>query len=195
MGRGRVSIGVGAALLWAGAVAAHPHGTMQCSLAAHFDGGQLQTIEARLVMDAPHSSQALAILRDATTGQMDPAGGQRFLFALRQQLARHNWLLGVERGGRQAELTGASEPALELTSDDRLAVRINLGVGRTAETGSGVPWQLSCRDPGWYWVSEFSRLDQPVQVSGCPDHVVFSPVKVATGPLAGSVQVSVDCRR
>ena len=190
-----ISGAIGAALLWAGVAVAHPHGTMQCSLGAHFDGARLQTLQARLVMDAPHSSQALAVIRDPATGQLDPGRGQRFLFVLRQQLARNNWLLGAEQGGQTVEWTEASEPMLEITGDDRVAVTVNLGIDPKTTVGSAGPWQLSCRDPNWYWVSEFIWPEQPVQVSGCPGHSVLAPVKVATGPLAGSVQVSVDCRR
>ena len=186
---------MGAALLWVGAAVAHPHGTMQCSLAAHFDSARLQMLEARLVMDAAHSSQALDVLRDPATGQLDAGRQSRFVFMLRQQLARSNWLVGVEQGDLAVGLTESSVPVLEVTADDRIALTVRLGTEPAAGTESSAPWRLSCRDPGWYWVSEFSRPDDPVRVSGCPRHAVLAPLKVATGPLAGSVQVSVDCRR
>ena len=79
---------------------------MQCSLGAHFDGARLQTLQARLVMDAPHSSQALAVIRDPATGQLDPGRGQRFVFVLRQQLVSGS-IARFWRYAQRRDLSGA----------------------------------------------------------------------------------------
>ena len=66
----------------------------------------------RLLMDHPHSSQALSLLRDPASGQLDAGREQRFLFALKLQMARLGWLLGASAEGQAVNLVEASEPTV-----------------------------------------------------------------------------------
>ena len=178
---------------FSGNVFAHPHGTMQCGMSVHFQDGRPHSVAGRLLMDHPHSSHALALLRDPATGQLDAGRQQRFLFTLKLQMARINWLLSASAQGQALNLVGASEPTLFLATDGRLGVNVDLTVDHQAPTTTDVVWKFSCQDPSWYWVSEFIEPESPVMVTGC-SHPTLSPaVKVATGPLAGSVHVDVQC--
>lgn len=172
---------------------AHPHGTMQCGLSVYFQEGRPHTVSARLLMDHPHSSQALSVLRDPASGQIDAGREQRFLFALKLQMARLGWLLGASADGQAVELMEASEPTLWLADDGRVGVNVKLQVDAPAAAPPVGAWKFSCQDPTWYWVSEFMQPDSPVMVTGCAQPSVSPAVKVATGPLAGGVHVNVQC--
>lgn len=182
-----------AAFAFSGAVFAHPHGTMQCGLSVHFQDGRLHTVAARLLMDQPHSSQALSVLRDPVSEQIDSGREQRFLFALKLQMARLGWLLGASADGQTVNLVQASEPTLWLASDGRVGVNVELRVEPQAAAPSVGAWKFSCQDPTWYWVSEFIQPESPVMVMGCAQPSVSPAVKVATGPLAGGIHVNVQC--
>ena len=182
-----------AALAVSSAVFAHPHGTMRCGLLVHFQDGRLHTVAARLLMDQPHSSQALSVLRDPESSQIDAGREQRFLFALKLQMARLGWLLGASADGQEVSLVQASEPTLWLADDGRVGVDVKLQVEAPAAAPSAGAWKFSCQDPTWYWVSEFMQPEAPVTATGCAQPSVSPAVKVATGPLAGGVHVNVQC--
>ena len=182
-----------AASVFSGNVFAHPHGTMQCGLSVHFQDGRPHTVAGRLLMDHPHSSQALALLRDPASGQIDAGREQRFLFTLKLQMARINWLLNAAAEGQALNLVGTSGPTLFLANDGRLGVNVDLRVDHQTATTPDVVWKFSCQDPSWYWVSEFIQPESPVIVTGCAHPTLSPAVKVATGPLAGSVHVDVQC--
>ena len=182
-----------AALAFSEAVFAHPHGTMQCGLSVHFQDGRLHTVAARLLMDQPHSSQALSVLRDPASGQIDSEREQRFLFALKLQMARIGWLLGATADGQAVNLVQASEPTLWLANDGRVGVNVELQVEPQVAAAPVGAWKFSCQDPTWYWLSEFMQPESPVVVTGCAQPSVSPAVKVATGPLAGGVHVNVQC--
>jgi hypothetical protein len=200
------------ALLPWGAALAHPHGTMQCSMAVGFESGRPALLSGRLLMDAAHSREMLAMLRDPATGQLDALRQQRFLFSLKMQLARSNWLLGAQARGIAAALSPAQEPVLVLTDDGRVGVDVSLrlelppdvpgnesadlakntdGYGTT--TAANANWQFFCADPTYYWVTEFAAPATPLTVTGCAAPVQSMAVAVATGPRAGSVHVEMRC--
>jgi hypothetical protein len=174
-------------------VFAHPHGAMQCGLSVHFQDGRPHTVAGRLLMDQTHSSQALEVMRDPATGQLDAGRQQRFLFVLKLQMARINWLFSAAAEGQALNLMESSEPTLFFAIDGRLGVNVNLQVDHQGVTGPDVVWKFSCQDPSWYWVSEFIEPESPVTVTGCAHPTLAPAVKVATGPLAGSVHVDVQC--
>ncbi len=192
------------ALAWfAPSAHAHPHGTVQCSLAVEYKLGQPQRLSGRLLFDQAHSEQALLALRNPETQKLDEALQQRFMFGLRQQLARWNWLFAVSVDGQTAELTEASPPALWWSSDGRLGVQVELTISAdrstlpSAASGalSGSLLTISCMDPTRYWVSEFVSPDAELVVVGCAEPVKSPTVKHATGPQAGGVSVQVRCLR
>ena len=190
------------ALGLAGPALAHPHGVMQCALSVAYENGQPTSLQARLTLDAPHSEQMTAMLRDPTTGQIDAGRQQRLLFSLKAQLARHNWLLQAQRQEQIADLTQRDEPRLLVAPDGRLAVELALNVAaletKTAQSGApdgnpSMAWQFSCADPSLYWVAEFESTQDPVKVAGCANARLSASPKVLTGTNAGSARVEVRC--
>ena len=186
----------------AGPALAHPHGVMQCALSVAHENGQPAWLQARLTLDAPHSEQMTAMLRDPATGQLDAGRQQRLLFSLKAQLARHNWLLQAQQQAQMAELTQRDEPRLLVAPDGRLAVELALNVAalETKRGSDGVPdgapgaaWQFSCADPSLYWVAEFESTQDPVKVAGCANARLSASPKVLTGTNAGSARVEVRC--
>lgn len=186
----------------AGPARAHPHGTMQCALSVAYENGQPTSLQARLTLDAPHSEQMTAMLRDPATGQIDAGRQQRLLFSLKAQLARHNWLLRAQRQEQIADLTQRDEPRLLLAPDGRLVVELALNVAalETKRGSDGVPdgapgvaWQFSCADPSLYWVAEFEPVQDPVKVAGCAKARLSASPKVLTGADAGSARAEVRC--
>jgi ABC-type uncharacterized transport system substrate-binding protein len=176
----------------------HPHGTMQCALRVAYENGQPAGLQARLTLDAPHSAEMTAMLRDPATGQLDAARQQRLLFSLKAQLARHNWLLQAQRGEQVADLTQRDEPRLLFAPDGRLAVELALNVGavenkRAQDGASEGGWQFSCADPSLYWVAEFEPTQAPVTVAGCANARVSASSKMLTGASAGSARAEVRC--
>ena len=200
------------ALGFCGPALAHPHGVMQCSMAVIFEGGRPTLLSGRLLMDAAHSKDMQAMLRDTATGQLDVQRQQRFMFSLKMQLARSNWLLGAQADGVAAEFTLAREPVLVLTEEGGVEGRVGvdiqlqiepLGSSATGGRAAAVPvtlppvpaWQFSCGDPTFYWVTEFAVPSVPLAVTGCAEPVLSNVVAVATGARAGSVLVDMRCGR
>ena len=193
------------ALMPSGQALAHPHGTMQCSMAVIFESGRPTLLSGRLLMDAAHSKEMQAMLRDPATGQLDAQRQQRFMFSLKMQLARSNWLLGAQADGVAAPLAPSQEPVLVLTEQGQVGVDIELRIEpalgdppRVLVAGSsGRPpeatWQFSCADPTFYWVTEFITPSAPLAITGCAMPVQSMAVAVATGARAGSVQVEMRC--
>ncbi len=189
------------ALLPWGAALAHPHGTMQCSLSVSFEAGRPALLSGRLLMDAAHSKEMQAMLRDPASGLVDAPRQQRFMFSLKMQLARSNWLLGAQSGDLLAQLSPAGEPVLVLADDGRVGVDVALRIEPANAPPDAPPdaahatWQFFCADPTYYWVTEFAKPSAPLAVNGCPLPVQSMPVAVATGPRAGSVLVEMRCAR
>ena len=172
---------------------AHPHGTVQCGLAVDYKDGQPHRLTGRLLFDQAHSMQASTVLRDPVTEKLNEGMQTRFLFGLRQQLARWNWLLGAASGGNAADLTELEPPSLWWSSDGRLGINVEMLITATGQ--SEAAWVFSCRDPSLYWVSEFLQPEVAVTLAGCAQAVTSPSIKVATGPQAGTASVEVRCMR
>ena len=172
---------------------AHPHGTVQCAVAVDFKDGQPHRLTGRLLFDQTHSTQALAVLRDPVTQKLDGAMQVRFLFGLRQQLARWNWLFAAKSDGIAAELAEMQVPTLWWSSDGRLGVSVVMAVAMTVPVPASAAWVFTCQDPTLYWVSEFLPPEAAITLTGCDQAVVSPAIKVATGPLAGTARVEVRC--
>jgi hypothetical protein len=207
------------ALMPWGAALAHPHGTMQCSLRVAFEAGRPTLLSGRLLMDAAHSKEMQAMLRDPATGLVDAQRQQRFMFSLKIQLARSNWLLGAQAGGVETQLSAAREPVLVLAEDGRVGVDVALRIEPAAavaadkpldmaisaraqtsvnaqiqpNTNTNGPWQFFCADPTFYWVTEFAAPAAPLAIDGCAAPVHSPAMSVTTGPRAGSVLVEMRC--
>jgi Protein of unknown function (DUF1007) len=172
---------------------AHPHGTVQCGLAVDYKDGQPHRLTGRLLFDQAHSMQASAVLRDPVTHKLNEGMQTRFLFGLRQQLARWNWLLGATSGGNAADLAELEPPSLWWSSDGRLGINVEMLITATGQTEAA--WVFSCRDPSLYWVSEFLQPEMAVTLAGCAQAITSPAIKVATGPQAGTASVEVKCMR
>ena len=172
---------------------AHPHGTVQCGLAVDYKDGQPHRLTGRLLFDQAHSMQASAVLRDPVSQALNVGMQTRFLFGLRQQLARWNWLLGAASGGIAADLAELEPPSLWWSSDGRLGINVEMSITPTAPADAA--WVFSCRDPSFYWVSEFLQPQGPVTLAGCAQAITSPAIKVATGPQAGMASVEVKCMR
>jgi Protein of unknown function (DUF1007) len=182
-----------AALAASQASLAHPHGTVQCGFAVDYKDGQPHRLTGRLLFDEAHSNEALAVLRDPVTQKLDDALQQRFLFGLKRQLARWSWLLAASSDGALAELTEASAPVLWWSADGRLGVLVDMSITGASTVMTGAAWTYSCQDPSRYWVSEFLQTQPAISVAGCSRAAISPALKVATGPLAGTVNVNVTC--
>lgn len=180
-------------LVTPGGALAHPHGTVQCGLAVDFKDGQPRLLKGRLLFDQAHSTQALAVLRDPTTQKLDDAAQVRFLFGLRQQLARWNWLLAAASDGNPADLSEASSPTLWWSDDGRLGLTVEMLVTQKAAAPLGATWTFSCQDPSRYWVSEFLEPETGITLAGCGKPVALPATKVTTGPLAGTARADAQC--
>lgn len=177
------------------AAVAHPHGTVQCGFAVDYKDGQPHRLTGRLLFDEAHSAQAAAVLRDPVTQKIDDALQQRFLFGLKRQLARWSWLLSASVDGESAELTEASAPSLWWSPDGRLGVLVEMSIAHPVNARPGVAWTYSCQDPSRYWVSDFLQMPSVIAVAGCAQPAIAPAVKVATGPMAGTINVVVTCQQ
>ena len=172
---------------------AHPHGTVQCGFAVDYKNGQPHKLTGRLLFDEAHSTQALAVLRDPVTQKFDDALQLRFLFGLKRQLARWSWLMTAASDGELAELSELSDPVLWWSGEGRLGVKVEMSITGTDAIRPGALWTYSCQDPSRYWVSEFLQTEAAISVAGCQRAAISPAIKVATGPLAGTVNVNVTC--
>ncbi len=172
---------------------AHPHGTVQCGLSVDFKNGQPHRLTGRLLFDQAHSAQALAVIRDPISQKIDDTLQSRFLFGLRQQLARWNWLFDAKSDGGSADMAEASPPTLWWSTDGRLGINVEMSLTATATAAAS--WVFSCRDPTLYWVSEFLQPDVAITLAGCTQAITSPAIKVATGPQAGTASVEVRCVR
>ena len=172
---------------------AHPHGTVQCGFAVDYKDGQPHRLTGRLLFDEAHSVQAAAALRDPITQKIDDTLQQRFLFGLKRQLARWSWLLSASVDGEGADLTEASAPSLWWSQDGRLGVLVEMAIGNSVTVRPGAAWTYSCQDPSRYWVSDFLQTSSVISVAGCAQAAISPALKVATGPMAGTVNVVVTC--
>ncbi len=184
-----VMAGTLAASQWA---VAHPHGTVQCGFSLDYKDGQPHRLTGRLLFDEAHSAQALEVLRDPATHKLDDALQQRFLFGLKRQLGRWSWLLTAASDGDPAELNEASAPSLWWSPDGRLGVLVVMSIAPGTSL-PGAVWTYACQDPTRYWVSEFLPTASAISVAGCARVAVSPAGKVATGPLAGTVNFNVTC--
>ena len=175
------------------AVVAHPHGTVQCGFAVDYKDGQPHKLTGRLLFDEAHSTQALVVLRDPATQKLDDALQQRFLFGLKRQLGRWSWLLSASADGESADLSEASAPSLWWSPDGRLGVRVEMSIANPVTAKPGAAWTYSCQDPSRYWVSDFLQMPSVIAVAGCAQAAIAPALKVATGPMAGTVNVVVTC--
>ena len=138
---------------------AHPHGAVDCRAELRFESAQLRYLRGELWLDTWHSQRAWQLTRDGL-GQPDAEQTRKFIFALKMQMGRANWLFGVQADGQHLALTPKDDPALDFSADGRARIVIDYAVQATGQPAQR--WSLHCADPGYYFVTAFG---QQLQVS------------------------------
>jgi ABC-type uncharacterized transport system substrate-binding protein len=137
----------------AGFAQAHPHGSIECKTLVHLEAGRVQALQRALLLDAWHSQQAIALLRDAN-GQADPQRLQRFVFALKMQIGRINWLFDVKADEESVGLKPKNDPAVDIVNE-RVRVVIDSAGDRAAAPAQR--FSLHCADPTYYYVTAVGK--------------------------------------
>ncbi len=132
---------------------AHPHGSIECSAQVQMHAGRVQAVRGQLLLDAWQSQQAIALLRDAS-GQQDPQRLQRFVFALKMQIGRINWLFDVKADGENVEIQPKQDPTVEIV-DERIRIAIDFRGSPAAPPAQR--FSLNCSDPTYYYVTAFGK--------------------------------------
>ncbi len=142
-----------AALYWPTLALAHPHGSIECKAQVQLEAGRLQSLRGELLLDAWHSQQAIALLRDAS-GQVDPQRLLRFVFALKMQIGRINWLFDLKADGENVNIQPKADPTVEIVNE---RIRINIDYAPDPAATPAQRFSLNCNDPTYYYVTAFGK--------------------------------------
>ena len=142
-----------AALCWPRLALAHPHGSIECKAQVQLNAGRLQSLRGELLLDAWHSQQAIALLRDAN-GQVDAQRLQRFVFALKMQIGRINWLFDVKADGENVAIQPKTDPAVDIVNE---RIRIAIDYAPDPAAAPAQRFSLNCNDPTYYYVTAFGK--------------------------------------
>jgi ABC-type uncharacterized transport system substrate-binding protein len=132
---------------------AHPHGSIECKAQVQLEAGRVQALRGELLLDAWHSQQAIALLRDAS-GQVDPQRLQRFVFALKMQIGRINWLFDVKADGENVVIQPKTDPAVDIVNE---RIRIAIDYAPDPAHMPATRFSLNCNDPTYYYVTAFGK--------------------------------------
>jgi ABC-type uncharacterized transport system substrate-binding protein len=155
------------------AVAAHPHGRLDCQVQVDAGPAGLRGIDLRLTLDAASSASLLPRLQLADDG--GPASskeGRQFGELVAGMFRQSGWMLKLQALGTDGEPAGTAldladpQPAVFGRTADGLvtvAVRLQPEAPATATTG----WALACQDPSWYWATGFAGAAQFSAAAGC----------------------------
>ncbi len=147
--------GAAAGLLgWVGWAQAHPHGSIDCRAAVRFEAGGLRHVRGELWLDDWHSQRAAQLTRNSQ-GQEDAQMMRQFIFALKMQMGRANWLFGLEADGQSLVLTPQADPVLEMAADGRARIVIDYAAAPAQQAVQ--LWSLHCADPSYYFVTAFGE--------------------------------------
>jgi ABC-type uncharacterized transport system substrate-binding protein len=132
---------------------AHPHGSIECKGQVQLEAGRVQALHGELLLDAWHSQQAIALLRDAS-GQVDAQRLQRFVFALKMQIGRINWMFDVKADGENVDIQPKTDPTVDIVNE-RIRIRIDYAPDPAATPARR--FSLNCNDPTYYYVTAFGK--------------------------------------
>jgi ABC-type uncharacterized transport system substrate-binding protein len=132
---------------------AHPHGSIECKAQVQIEAGRVQALRGELLLDAWHSQQAITLLRD-TSGQVDAQRLQRFVFALKMQLGRLNWLFDLQSDGQNVDIKPKADPRVDIVNE-----RIRIAIDYAPDLAAAVAqrFSLHCADPTYYYVTAFGK--------------------------------------
>ncbi len=159
------------ALCWPTLALAHPHGSIECKAQVQLEAGRVQALRGELLLDAWHSQQAIALLRDAN-GHVDAQRLQRFVFALKMQIGRINWLFDVKADGENVAIQPKADPTVDIFNE---RVRIAIDYAPDTAVVPATRFSLNCNDPTYYYVTAFGKT---IAV-GAPEGAVRSDVDPA----------------
>jgi ABC-type uncharacterized transport system substrate-binding protein len=137
----------------AGIAHAHPHGSIECKAQVQLEAGRVQALHGELLLDAWHSQQAIALLRDAS-GQVDAQRLQRFVFALKMQIGRINWLFDVKADGENVDIQPKADPTVDIVNE---RIRIAIDYAPDPAAPPAQRFSLNCNDPTYYYVTAFGK--------------------------------------
>lgn len=140
-------------LCWPLLAQAHPHGSIECKAQVQLEAGRVHALRGELLLDAWHSQQAIALLRDAS-GQVDAQRLQRFVFALKMQIGRINWLFDVKADGENVDIQPKADPTVDIVNE-RIRIAINYAPNPAAAPAQR--FSLNCNDPTYYYVTAFGK--------------------------------------
>jgi ABC-type uncharacterized transport system substrate-binding protein len=142
-----------AALCWPTLALAHPHGSIECKAQVQLEAGRVQSLRGELLLDAWHSRQAITLLRDAN-GQVDAQRLQRFVFALKMQIGRINWLFDVKADGENVDIQPKADPTVDIVNE---RIRIAIDYAPDPAAAPAQRFSLNCNDPTYYYVTAFGK--------------------------------------
>ncbi len=155
---------VAGALCWPTLALAHPHGAIECKAQVQMDAGRLHALRGELLLDAWHSQQAIALLRDAN-GQVDAQRLQRFVFALKMQIGRINWLFDVKADGENVDVRPKADPTVDIVHE---RIRISIDYAPDPVATPARRFNLNCNDPTYYYVTAFGKTIAVAPPEGVP---------------------------
>jgi ABC-type uncharacterized transport system substrate-binding protein len=163
MGRVRsAALLAAAAWCWPTLALAHPHGSIECKAQVQLEAGRVQALRGELLLDAWHSQQAIALLRDAS-GQVDAQRLQRFVFALKMQIGRINWLFDVKADGENVAIEPKADPMVDIVNE---RIRIAIDYAPDPAHMPARRFSLNCNDPTYYYVTAFGKTIAVVAPDG-----------------------------
>jgi ABC-type uncharacterized transport system substrate-binding protein len=137
----------------AGLAHAHPHGSIECKAQVQLEAGRVQALRGELLLDTWHSQQAIALLRDAG-GQVDAQRLQRFVFALKMQLGRLNWLFDLQGDGQNVDIKPKADPTVDIVNE---RIRIAIDYTPDINVAAAQRFSLLCTDSTYYYVTAFGK--------------------------------------
>lgn len=184
--RWAVSVLAALACCWSSLAQAHPHGSIACTAQVQMLAGRVQAVRGQLLLDAWHSQQAIALLRDSS-GAVDPQRLQRFVFALKMQIGRINWLFDVKADGEAVDITPKADPTVEIV-DER--IRIAIDYQGDAAAPPAQRFSLNCSDPTYYYVTAFGKTIAVAPSDGAARNDVDPALLAAKLAQIGKVDAS-----
>jgi ABC-type uncharacterized transport system substrate-binding protein len=166
---------------------AHPHGSIECKAQVQVEAGRVQALHGELLLDAWHSQQAIALLRDDASGQVDAQRLQRFVFALKMQIGRINWLFDVKADGENVDIKPKHDPTVDIVNE---RIRIAIDYAPDPAALPAQRFSLNCTDPTYYYVTAFGKTIAVAPPDGIPPKEIDPAQLAAKLAQIGTVEAS-----
>jgi ABC-type uncharacterized transport system substrate-binding protein len=163
----RIALAALLALMWAGAVLAHPHGTASCNVKLGFTEGRVTQADVTLELDEERSREAFAAMQAAPDGSAAPQQRARLAFNLHLVFAQLNYLTTVSAGDTPIALRPTQPPIISRLPDGRMGITATLVRAQAGEGAREDRLTVHCADPSWYWLVGFNRAAQVTSNRTC----------------------------